>query len=59
MNIVISLWCQVIVLNVHSPTEDKTDDRRPLIFPNNKSRIINEKKKNRKKGTVSSRFDVV
>jgi hypothetical protein len=25
-------WCQVIVLNVHSPTEDKTDDVKDIFY---------------------------
>jgi hypothetical protein len=25
-------WCQVIVLNVHAPTEDKTDDVKDSLY---------------------------
>jgi hypothetical protein len=30
--ILIGLWCDIIVRNVHAPTEDKTDDRKDRFY---------------------------
>jgi hypothetical protein len=30
--IILSRWCHIIVLNVHAPTEDKTDDVKDSFY---------------------------
>jgi hypothetical protein len=34
-------WCQVIVLNVHAPTEDKTDDVKDSFYEELERVLIN------------------